>query len=88
MALAQLHKQLAIAIRQRLAADRERFAARRTLDAMSPLKVSAGAMHWCNTVLSSSNRANDATPGDRLTVSYRTALARHRSTADGGRHNE
>ena len=67
--LAQLQKQLASAMRQRLAADRERFAKRAAaLDAMSPLKVLGRGYALVKNVQKLVKSTNDAKPGDRLTL--------------------
>ena len=65
--LAQLQKQLASAMRQRLAADRERFAKRAAaLDAMSPLKVLGRGYALVKNGQKLVKSTNDAKPGDRL----------------------
>ena len=67
--LAQLQKQLASAMRQRLAADRERFAKRAAaLDAMSPLKVLGRGYALVKNGQKLVKSTNDAKPGDRLTL--------------------
>ncbi len=67
--LAQLQKQLASAMRQRLAADRERFAGRAAaLDAMSPLKVLGRGYALVKNGPKLVKSTNDAKPGDRLTL--------------------
>ena len=66
---AQLQKQLASAMRQRLAADRERFAKRAAaLDAMSPLKVLGRGYALVKNGQKLVKSTNDAKPGDRLTL--------------------
>ncbi len=67
--LAQLQKQLDSAMRQRLAADRERFAKRAAaLDAMSPLKVLGRGYALVKNGQKLVKSTNDAKPGDRLTL--------------------
>ncbi len=67
--LAQLQKQLASAMRQRLAAERERFAKRAAaLDAMSPLKVLGRGYALVKNGQKLVKSTNDAKPGDRLTL--------------------
>lgn len=67
--LVQLQKQLASAMRQRLAADRERFAKRAAaLDAMSPLKVLGRGYALVKNGQKLVKSTNDAKPGDRLTL--------------------
>ena len=67
--LAQLQKQLASAMRQRLSADRERFAKRAAaLDAMSPLKVLGRGYALVKNGQKLVKSTNDAKPGDRLTL--------------------
>ena len=67
--LAQLQKQLASAMRQRLAADRERFAKRAAaLDAMSPIKVLGRGYALVKNGQKLVKSTNDAKPGDRLTL--------------------
>ena len=67
--LAQLQKQLASAMRQRLAADRERFAKRAAaLAAMSPLKVLGRGYALVKNGQKLVKSTNDAKPGDRLTL--------------------
>ena len=67
--LVQLQKQLASAMQQRLAADRERFAKRAAaLDAMSPLKVLGRGYALVKNGQKLVKSTNDAKPGDRLTL--------------------
>ena len=84
--LVQLQKQLASAMQQRLAADRERFAKRAAaLDAMSPLKVLGRGYALVKNGQKLVKSTNDAKPGDRLNATaIGWHIARHRSTTDGG----